>query len=185
MVRREVPVSAGERTLSALDEVDRAIVRLLQQDGRISNAAIAREVGVSEPTVKKRIDRLISERIIKVSAILNPHKSGYSCNVLIALRTRPDKTFDVGRQLARVERIVYLGYTTGRYDILAEGLFHDDADLLRFYQHDLAGIDGIVSIETSHVLESVRADYEWEPDTRSSSSGLGQARTLRSIDDGA
>ena len=175
--------SEGDRTLSSLDSVDRAIVRMLQKDGRVSNAAIAREVGVSEPTVRKRIDRLIHEQILKVAAILNPHKTGYSCNVLIALRTRSEKRFDVGDQLARMERIVYLAHTTGRYDILAEGLFHDDDDLLRFYKDELSQIDGIVSIETSHVLQSVRVDYEWSTESgRTSAGGLGQLRSLNVAD---
>lgn len=60
------------RVLNDLDPTDLAIVELLQQQGRTPNAQIARLIGVSEPTVRKRIDRMVQDDIIKVVAVLNP-----------------------------------------------------------------------------------------------------------------
>ena len=58
-----------ERVL--MDELDRKIIGLLQMDGRASNAKIAREVGVSEGTVRRRLRRLIQEDVVKVIAVPN------------------------------------------------------------------------------------------------------------------
>ena len=169
------------RTLDDLDATDVAIVRMLQEDGRVANAAISRALGVSEPTVRKRIDRIIKDGIIKVTAVVNPHRTGYAANVLIALRTMPSKTFEVGERLAQLERVVYLAFTTGRYDILAEVLFHDDTELFEFHRTELAAIDGIVSTETSHVMRSARVDYQWDLGGPASTGRLGSTHGFRLI----
>src|SRR5579885_2255980 len=70
------------RTLSDLDEIDLRIVQLLQENGRRSNSDIARQIGVSEPTVRKRIERLVQDRIIKVVAVFNPRRTGYTSSAL-------------------------------------------------------------------------------------------------------
>lgn len=170
------------RTLRDLDEIDVAIIRMLQQDGRVPNARIARALKVSEPTVRKRIDRIIDDEIIKVTAVVNPHKTGYSTNVLIALRTLPSKTFEVGEHLSRLERVVYLAYTTGRYDILAEVLVRDDDELFEFHRTEIAAIDGITATETSHVMRAARVDYSWQlPAVSAGSAGLGATPSLHVV----
>ena len=167
------------RTLDHLDATDFALIRLLQDDGRTSNAQLARQVGVSEPTVRKRIDRMIHDDIIRTTAILNPKKTGYGCDVIIGLRTEPGRMIDVGEQLARYEQVVYLGYTTGRYDVLVEILFHDDSELLQFLHKEMAQVEGVISTETSHVLRAERNDYDLRlPPNNFSTKHLGSQRSI-------
>ena len=71
-----------------MDELDRKIIALLQLDGRASNAKIAREVGVSEGTVRRRLRRLIKEDVVKVVAVPNLEKLGYATTALIGLANR-------------------------------------------------------------------------------------------------
>lgn len=172
------------RTLDDLDATDVAIIRMLQEDGRVATAAIARALGISEPTARKRTDRLVKDGIIRVTAVVNPHRTGYSANVLIALRTTPSMTFEVGQRLAQLERVVYLAYTTGRHDILAEVLFHDDSELFDFHRTELGAIEGIVSTETSHVMRSARVDYQWDLDDPGSTGRLGSLHGFRLVGGG-
>ena len=65
-----------------MDELDRKIIALLQVDGRASNAKIAREVGVSEGTVRRRLRRLIQDDVVKVIAVPNLEKLGYATTAL-------------------------------------------------------------------------------------------------------
>lgn len=150
-----------QRTLRDLDQIDVAIIRLLQEKGRTPNAHIARVLGVSEPTVRKRIDQMVDDGLIKVVAVLNPHRTGYATDVLIGIRVEPGKLLDVGEALSSLDQVVYIGYTTGRYDILAEALFRDDESLLDFLERDLPGLGGIVGTETYHVLRTRKINYEW------------------------
>ena len=69
-----------------MDELDRKIIALLQMDGRASNAKIAREVGVSEGTVRRRLRRLIQEDVVNVVAVPNLEKLGYATTALIGLQ---------------------------------------------------------------------------------------------------
>ena len=155
-------MSEQGRRLDDLDETDIAIVRLLQEQGRTPNAQIARTLGVSEPTIRKRIDRLFQDEVIKVTAVLNPRKTGYATDVLVGIRVDPGRMLEVGRVLAGLDQVVYLGYVTGRYDILVEMLFRDDEALFHFLQRELPSIGGIVSTETSHVLRTGKINYDWE-----------------------
>lgn len=87
---------------------------------------------VSEPTVRKRIDRLFRDEVIKVAAVLNPGKTGYATDVVIGIRVAPGKLLEVGEELAAFDEVVYLGYVTGQYDIIVEMLFRDDEALFAF-----------------------------------------------------
>ncbi len=150
------------RTLADLDEHDKGIIRLLQEDGRISNASIARSIGTSEPTIRKRIERLVSDQIIKVTAVINPAASGYSIDVLMGIRTEPGYLTKVGSQLAKFEQVLYLGYTTGRFDILANMLFRNNDEQFEFLSSSIALIEGIVTTESFSVMKAERVDFDWE-----------------------
>jgi Lrp/AsnC family transcriptional regulator for asnA, asnC and gidA len=153
---------ARDRGLDDLDDTDVAIVRLLQDNGRVPNAQIARELGVSEPTVRKRIDWLFRDEVIKVVAVLNPRTAGYATDVVVGIRVAPGALLEVGEVLARRDEVVYLGYVTGRYDIIVEMLFRDDEALFAFLHRTVPGIGGVVSTETYHVLRTGKINYDWE-----------------------
>ena len=155
-------MSSEGRVLDDLDSTDLAIVRLLQDQGRTTNAHIARVLGVSEPTVRKRIDRLTQDEIIKVVAVLNPGKTGYRTDVLIGISVAPGNLLAVGEALSRREEVVYLGYTTGRHDILVEMLFRDDEALFAFLDQQLPALGPILSTETYHVLRTGKINYDWK-----------------------
>jgi Lrp/AsnC family transcriptional regulator for asnA, asnC and gidA len=166
-----------ERTLNDLDATDVAVLRRLQENGRLPNARIARELGLSEPTVRKRIERMMQDDIIKVVAVINPRKTSYASDVLIGMRTETGRMFEVGEKLAQNDRVVYLGYLAGRFDILAEMLFRNDADLFEFLNNEVPRLGGVTSTETSHVLRTGRINYDWKlpadylPARETSSSG--------------
>jgi Lrp/AsnC family transcriptional regulator, regulator for asnA, asnC and gidA len=153
---------AEARTLSDLDRTDVAILRLLEQDGRTPTAQIARTLRISEPTVRKRMERLFEDDIIKVVAALNPRKTGYATDVLIMIRVASGRLQAIGQALAAMEHVVYLGYTTGRHDIVVEALFADDEALFRFLEEELPTLDGVVGTETAHVLRTEKINYDWK-----------------------
>jgi Lrp/AsnC family transcriptional regulator for asnA, asnC and gidA len=144
------------------DDVDRQILRLLGEDGRRPNADIARLIGVSEPTVRKRLDRMIESGALKILPVLNAAATGYPVDAIIGIRVRPGSLRDVGPQLAAMGQIAYVGYVTGAYDILIEVLLRDDQHLFDFLAEGLEHIDGIVSTETFRVLSTEKFVYNWD-----------------------
>jgi Lrp/AsnC family transcriptional regulator for asnA, asnC and gidA len=100
-----------------MDDLDKKIIELLQRDGRASNARIARDVGVSEGTVRRRLRRLVQDEIIRVVAVPDPEKMGYSTIALVGIQADPDKIDDVARLLTLMDETQYVSLTTGSFDI--------------------------------------------------------------------
>ena len=153
---------ANGRTLQDLDAVDLRIIALLQENGRYSNIEMARIIGCSEPTVRKRLEKLVTDGILKVTAVLNPRKTGYNADIVMGIRTKPGKMLEVGEQLARMNEVVYVGYVSGRYDIIAEFLYRNHSELLTFLTECLASFEDIVSTESFHVLHTAKINYDWK-----------------------
>lgn len=149
-------------TLDDLDDLDLRLVAALQANGRAPNTRIARALGVSEPTVRKRIERLVRDRFLRVVAVINPVRTPFHVDVVIGVRVRAGSVLEVGEALAEMDEIVYVGYTAGRYDLIIEVLCRTDDDLLTFLAERLGTLDGIVSTETFHVLRTEKINYDWK-----------------------
>ena len=131
-----------------MDELDNKIIALLHGDGRATNAAIARELSVSEGTVRRRMKRLIDEEYIRVSAVLDPGKMGYSSEALVGVQVDPDKIDQVANQIAGLDEIDWVVVTTGSYDIFAWTTLQSSEELGAFLRTKVGTIAGIRRTET-------------------------------------
>ncbi len=148
--------------LEDLDSVDLKIIALLQEDARRSNVSIARQVGLNETTVKKRIARLTDNGVIRVLAAVNPPAVGLTADVLVGICVKPGTIYAVGDALSAMSETIYLGYVSGRFDIITQVLVSDPQELLNFLSTRIAHIDGIVSLETFFIMHNEKIDYEWK-----------------------
>ena len=131
-----------------MDDLDTKIISLLQEDGRASNAGIAREVGVSEGTVRRRLKQLIQEEFIRVVALLDPGKMGYASEALVGVRVDPDKIDQVAERLAALEEVNWVAETTGSFDIFAWATLESSTTLGIFLRTKIGTIPGIRRTET-------------------------------------
>ena len=131
-----------------MDNLDRRIIELLQVNGRASNARIARDVGVSEGTVRRRLRRLVQSEIIRVVAVPDPGKMGYSTVALIGVQTDPDKIDDVAESLAQLPETQYVSLTTGSFDIFVWVALPDSEQLGNFLRRKVGLTPGIRRTET-------------------------------------
>lgn len=144
-----------------LDSVDRQIIRILQQDGRMSNVEIARQVGISEATVRKRLERLLSEEVIRITAVPNAAKVGYFTITFLTLVVELSQVDRIADQLTRLPEVRSIHYTTGASDLIVEAWFTSNDDLLRFLTQHIASIPGIQKTATSHILRTLKDDSTW------------------------
>jgi len=144
-----------------LDELDWAIIACLQRDGRTPNTAIAAQLGITEATVRRRIERLLKEGIIKIAAIIDPFKVGIQTVALIHLDVDLGHLEEVAEQLIALPNVRVVAYTTGFYDMLIEGVFKSQQDLLTFLKDQLPQIPGIRNSETSILLQLLKRTYDW------------------------
>ena len=145
-----------------LDDVDRHIMKLLRHDGRLSYAHIARTVGLSEPTVRKRIDRLVHAGAIINAARINPAPIGFPIDAMIGINVVRGKVKEVGRKLAEMENVAYVAYVAGNFDIIIEAFLPHTEGLFKFLNEDLEKIDGIAGTQTWNVLRTEKFFYNWE-----------------------
>jgi Lrp/AsnC family transcriptional regulator for asnA, asnC and gidA len=131
-----------------MDELDTKIIELLQEDGRASNAGIARKVGVSEGTVRRRLRRLIQDEYIRVVALLDPARMGYASEALIGVQVDPDKIDQVAEDLTQLDEINWVAITTGTYDIFAWATLHSSEGLGLFLRTKVGVIPGVRRTET-------------------------------------
>jgi Lrp/AsnC family transcriptional regulator, regulator for asnA, asnC and gidA len=145
-----------------LDDVDRRMLQLLRHDGRMPYAEIARRVGISEPTTRKRVDRLVRKGAIYVVARVNPAAIGFPIDVTVCLKVERGALRRVGAQLVQMENVAYVGYLTGGWDIMIEAFLPDLEGLFDFISEQINAIDGVVSSETWTVLRTEKFNYMWE-----------------------
>ena len=131
-----------------MDELDRRIIELLQIDGRASNARIAREVGVSEGTVRRRLRHLIQNDVIKVLAVPNLEQMGFGTAALIGLQTDPGKVDEVADAVGALKEAHYVSITTGAYDIFAWVGLESPERLGTFLRAQVGTIPGVKRTET-------------------------------------
>ncbi len=144
------------------DALDRQIVSILQQDGRTPNVEVARQLGVSEATVRKRLDRMISEDVIHVTAVPNPFKVGLPTITFLTVGVDLAQLDRVTDRLARLPEVRAIYYTSGESDLIAEVWLASADDLLHFLTRCIASIPGIRETATSHVLRTIKDGSRWQ-----------------------
>ena len=142
-----------------MDDLDRKIIELLQINGRASNARIARDVGVSEGTVRRRLRRLVQDEIIRVVAVPDPKKMGLSTVALIGIQADPDKLDDVAERLAALPETQYVSLTTGSFDLFIWVALLSSEELGNFLRHRVGVIAGVRRTETFVNLVIVKKGY--------------------------
>ena len=142
-----------------VDNLDSEIVQILKKDGRASNAHIARALGVSEGTVRRRLKMLIDGGVVHVNVSLDPAKMGLTTEAIIGLEVDPDKMDPVCASLAAFDEIGYVTLTTGAVDVFAWGRFSSTESLGLFLRSKVGKIAGVRRTET-YMCISVRKDFD-------------------------
>jgi Lrp/AsnC family transcriptional regulator for asnA, asnC and gidA len=151
MSEREGPVK--------LDATAKRIIELLQEDGRISYAAIAKAVGLSEAAARARVQKLLDSEVMQVVAVTDPTQVGFTRQAMIGVRTEGDP-MKVGDRLAQVPEVDYVVTTAGSFDLLVEVVCEDDPHLLDVIRQ-VRELEGVVSSETFVYLKLNKQHYNW------------------------
>ena len=144
----------------ALDDVSKAIIEQLQQDGRRSYAAIGKVVGLSEAAVRQRVQRLIEGGVMQVVAVTDPLELGFARQAMVGIRvTGPLEP--VADKIAELDEVDYVVVTAGTYDLLVEVVCESDEHLLEVISGKIRRISGVVGTETFMYLKLRKQTYSW------------------------
>ncbi len=148
-------------SIKRLDRVDRQLVRLLQRDGRMPNNALARELGISEFTVRRRLKRLLDSNTIKIVAVANPIDLGFEIAGNLKIKIDLKKAGQVLDELKQVDALIWVALTTGGTDIDADFVARALAEFRQIVFEKISKIDGVQSTETSLMVDLVKDKYDW------------------------
>ena len=143
-------------SIPGMDALDLMIIRELQSDPQQPQADIAKKLGAGTTTVRRRLRRLLDERIIRIVAIADPHALGYNVRAMIGIKTQPGMLDAVTDKLASYANVHYALLTTGPYDLVAWVVFHDTDELSGFIRNELGAIDGLASYESMLTLKVIK-----------------------------
>lgn len=142
------------------DDVSKAIIKQLQEDGRRAYAAIGKAVGLSEAAVRQRVQKLIETGVMQIVAVTDPMQLGFARQVMIGITVAGDVE-QVAGKLGALPEVDYIVITAGSFDILAEAVVTDDDHLLRLLNNHIRGIDGVARTETFLYLKLTKQTYDW------------------------
>lgn len=139
-----------------LDEADRRILSLLSADGRLSNRALAAEIGLTEVTVAARIRSLVGRRLLGVSAVVDWRAAGYDWDIWLEIDVRGRVVAEVGAEVLALEGVHAVHSVFGPTDLVVHAMFRDRESTMRFLTETLATVDGVDAIRTSTTLETMK-----------------------------
>ena len=143
-----------------LDDVSKAIIEQLQEDGRRSYAEIGKAVGLSEAAVRQRVQKLTDSGVMQVVAVTDPMQLGFYRQAMIGIRVTGDTTV-LAAQLSALPSVDYVVLTAGSFDILVEVVCENDDDLIELLNKQIRGIEGVQSTETFVYLRLHKQLYNW------------------------
>ncbi len=146
---RAKPGQPGLRPALTLDVLDRQLIELLGEDGRMAFVELARRCDVSEAQVRKRYARLMETGAMQVLALVNPRTLGYALTAWLCIGIDGRQSYEaVADHLAAVPSVAYVAICTGGFDIMAELVVQDTDELGRILDGTIRKIAGIGRIET-------------------------------------
>ncbi|WP_088889009.1 Lrp/AsnC family transcriptional regulator [Leptolyngbya ohadii] len=145
-----------------LDDLDIQIVQILHKDGRMAFTEIAKRVGVSEATIRNRVQRLLESNAIKIQAYLNPDKLGFRQIALIDVKlTDLAAARRVAQELVSIDSISYVAFVTGDYDLFLEVTYDSNETLLNFLA-ELRARSEVLDTKTTTVLKLLKTQYSFQ-----------------------
>jgi Lrp/AsnC family transcriptional regulator for asnA, asnC and gidA len=136
------------------DETDWKIINILKE-GYVPNNTIARELGISEGTVRARLKKLKEAGILQVRALINPDVLENKQLVIVAVRVAESKLLDLkAEELSRLPNVLSVSIASGRFDLIAEVLLDSNRGLVKFLTEELSTVDGILASESFIMLKN-------------------------------
>ncbi|MGB4615305.1 MAG: Lrp/AsnC family transcriptional regulator [Limnochordia bacterium] len=146
-----------------IDEIDRKIIQMLQNDGRVPFLTIANQLGLAEGTIRRRVARLLDERILEIVGVTDPQQVGMHTVAIVGLNVERRRIEDTIERLRQMPEVRYIAVATGMYDIITEIVVPSNDALLEFLIAKLNEIPWIMNTGTSLVLKIAKQDFAWNP----------------------
>ena len=144
------------------DKIDIKIVNLLLEDGRMSASEMSRRMAdISERAVRYRVDRMIEEGVIQISAVVNPESLGFKIKADVWLEVEADAVLEVAKKMASFENVTYVACGIGQNDISIQLVARDTSEIYYFVTEVVRKVPGVRKTTTSIVPIVLKDVYQW------------------------
>lgn len=153
-------------SFAKLDSLDLQIIKLLNEDGRMTSSELARRIGgISSRTIISRIEMLIDNNIINIKAVINPEVIGYAVLADVFIDVEPGNVIEIAKKIAAYPEVSYAACATGGTDISISVRVRNNEELFHFVAETLGKVPGVIRTQT-HLLPLKIKDFdEWLPNT--------------------
>ncbi|MEM3770369.1 MAG: Lrp/AsnC family transcriptional regulator [Candidatus Bathyarchaeia archaeon] len=140
-----------------MDELDLKILKLLEEDGRLAFMDIAKKLRLSESTIRKRVQTLKENGVIKRFTVeIDPAKIGLNTVAIVGIDVDPPKLLEVAQKLCEFKEIRCVATSTGDHMIMTEIWTKDGRELTRLISEKIGPIEGIKKICPAIILEKLK-----------------------------
>jgi DNA-binding Lrp family transcriptional regulator len=145
-----------------IDKTDVKIVNLLLEDGRMSASSVARLIGdISERAVRYRIEKMLQEGFIHISAVVRPHALGLTTNADVWMEVESDQILEVAKKMTEFENVTYVACGIGETDVSIQVVARDTSEIYRFVTEVVRKVPGVRKTTTSIVPLVLKDVYQW------------------------
>ena len=146
-----------------LDDTDNAIIELLRADGRMSYRAMARELGLTENTVRARVRRLEDSDTMRVVAVTDIEAAGYGMLLAIGVQVESRSPEEVARELAKMIEVFSVNVVVGTHDVEILVVAQDQSALDELINRRLAGVPGVRRLTPALAVDVLKNQPDWVP----------------------
>ncbi|MDY6958751.1 MAG: Lrp/AsnC family transcriptional regulator [Halobacteriota archaeon] len=140
-----------------MDEKDRKIIEALRENSRTPFTEIAQKLGVSESTIRNRVQALENDGVIKKYTILvDPSKMGYNTVSIVGLDVEPSMFLEAAKSMAEIDKVQYVATSTGDHMIMSEIWTRDGRELSVLISEKIGKIKGVHRICPAIILEKLK-----------------------------
>lgn len=144
-----------------IDDLDKAIIRHLQVDGRMPYSKLGPAVGLSQAAVRQRVQRLLEKGAMQVVAVTDPVTLGFAVQAMIGIGVEGNVKA-VADALSAVHEVEYVVITAGRFDLLVEVVCKDMHELFDLVNDRIRPVNGVRSTEIFTYLVLAKQTYSWD-----------------------
>lgn len=146
--------------LSPENDLNQKIIRFLQKDGRTAYKEIAKQLGVSEGTVRNRVNGLRENDQLRIAAMVDPVADEYKTTAMIGLKAAPGFTpQQIGERLSDNEMVVFILWVSGRYDLIMEVVTDDHEEFQTFLEAEIHSSLDIAVMDLMLGMKNIKNQY--------------------------
>ena len=146
--------------MTPLDEIDLAIVKELQKNGRSSNREVARVLGVSEGTIRQRLKKLESAKAMRLGLVTDAISLGQTSAAFVRIKATPREAQSIARKIAAFPDCAFCALTVGRFDIVALFNANSRQDLADVIDNEIAVMEGVILLDVREPVDYTKHRYD-------------------------